>query len=141
MWPNPQFSADLVIFSEEKLNGKLYFLCSKAWRSYLILRDFYHGLFSALHEKCPYSEFFWSIFSRIRTRIQPECRKIRTRKLRIWTLFTQWRLVIFISVPPGFCIKSNEGNVINNTSRKVIHQCWKPCISIEKFTRTIDVPK
>ena len=28
MLPNPQFSADLVTFSEEILNGKLYFLCS-----------------------------------------------------------------------------------------------------------------
>ena len=54
----------------------------------------------ALHEKCPYSEFFWSVFSRILT----ECGKIlRTpylsvfsqnaekygpEKLRIRTLFT-----------------------------------------------------
>ena len=28
MWPNPQFPADLVIFIEEILNGKLHFLCS-----------------------------------------------------------------------------------------------------------------
>ena len=28
MWPNPQFSADLVTFTEEILNGKLLFLCS-----------------------------------------------------------------------------------------------------------------
>ena len=28
MWPNPQFSTDLVIFTEEILNGKLHFLCS-----------------------------------------------------------------------------------------------------------------
>ena len=28
MWPNPQFSADLVTFTEEILNEKLYFLCS-----------------------------------------------------------------------------------------------------------------
>ena len=32
-----------------------------------------------LHEKCPYSEFFWSIFS-------PNLRKYRPEKLRIWTL-------------------------------------------------------
>ena len=25
MWPNPQFPADLVAFTEEILNGKLYF--------------------------------------------------------------------------------------------------------------------
>ena len=28
MWPSPQFSADLVTFTEEILNGKLHFLCS-----------------------------------------------------------------------------------------------------------------
>ena len=28
MWPNPQFSADFVIFTEEMLNGKLHFLYS-----------------------------------------------------------------------------------------------------------------
>ena len=27
-WPNPQFPADLVTFTEEILNGKLHFLCS-----------------------------------------------------------------------------------------------------------------
>ena len=33
MWPNPQFPADLVTFSEEIFNGKLHFLCSasKSW--------------------------------------------------------------------------------------------------------------
>ena len=30
----------------------------------------------SLRKKCPYSEFFWSVFSRI----QSECGKIRTRK-------------------------------------------------------------
>ena len=28
MWPNPQFSADLVTFTEGIFNGKLHFLCS-----------------------------------------------------------------------------------------------------------------
>ena len=28
MWPNPQFPADLVTFTEEILNGKLHFLRS-----------------------------------------------------------------------------------------------------------------
>ena len=28
MWPNPQFPADLVTFTEEICNGKLHFLCS-----------------------------------------------------------------------------------------------------------------
>ena len=43
----------------------------------------------SLHEKCPYSEYFLSVVSRIRiaygeifrmSRIQPKCGKIRTRK-------------------------------------------------------------
>ena len=29
MWPNPQFPADLVTFTEKILNGKLHFLCSE----------------------------------------------------------------------------------------------------------------
>ena len=28
MWPNPEFPADLVTFTEERLKEKLYFLCS-----------------------------------------------------------------------------------------------------------------
>ena len=28
MWPNPQFPADLVTFTEKIFNGKLHFLCS-----------------------------------------------------------------------------------------------------------------
>ena len=30
MWPNPQFPADLVTFTEQILNVKLHFLCSDA---------------------------------------------------------------------------------------------------------------
>ena len=30
MWPNPQETADLIIFTEEILNGKNHFLCSKS---------------------------------------------------------------------------------------------------------------
>ena len=30
MWPNPQFPADLVMFTEEICNGKLHFLCSES---------------------------------------------------------------------------------------------------------------
>ena len=37
-------------------------------------------------EKCPYSEFFWSVFS-------PNAGKYGPEKLRIWTLFTQWELL------------------------------------------------
>ena len=41
MWPNPQFPAELVLFTEEILNGKLLFLysvwCSIFWRTCVIL--------------------------------------------------------------------------------------------------------
>ena len=33
MWPNPQENADLVIFTEEILNGKLHFLCN-VWKAF-----------------------------------------------------------------------------------------------------------
>ena len=58
-----------------------------------------NGWFIALHEKCPNTEFFWSVSSRIRTeygeifRISPYSARMREntdqKKLHIWTLFTQ----------------------------------------------------
>ena len=68
MWPNPQETADLVTFTEEMLIGNLQFLCSEK-----ILYGTWYGtiinIFTklTLREKCPYSEFFWSVFSRILT--------------------------------------------------------------------------
>ena len=56
---------------------------TKATRSIAQWINDFH--FFALRKKCPYSELFWSAFSRIRTehgvslRIQSECGKIRTR--------------------------------------------------------------
>ena len=45
-----------------------------------------------LSEKCPYSEFFWSVFLRIWTEylsiLSPNAGKYGPEKLRIWTLFT-----------------------------------------------------
>ena len=35
MWPNLQKTADLVTFTEEILNGKLYILCSDLWMNSL----------------------------------------------------------------------------------------------------------
>ena len=64
-----------------------FLLHSQTRRSLLV--DKFHGLSLhisyTLRKMCPYSEFFWSLFSRIRTgygeirRIQSECGKIRTR--------------------------------------------------------------
>ena len=35
MWPNPQETTGLVTFSEKFLNGKLHFLCSAWFASFL----------------------------------------------------------------------------------------------------------
>ena len=53
------------------------------------------GLFKhALREKCPNMDFFSGLyfpaFRLNKESIQSKYGKIRTRKLRIWTLFTQW---------------------------------------------------
>ena len=32
MWPNLQFPADLVTFTEEIFNGKFHFLCSESFK-------------------------------------------------------------------------------------------------------------
>ena len=40
MCPNPHFPADLVTFTEEILNGKLHFLCSKDSRLSFNFRRF-----------------------------------------------------------------------------------------------------
>ena len=52
--------------------------------------------YRSLHEKCPYLEFFWSVFFRIQTEYSSE-------KLRIRTLFTQW--ISFI--PSEYITKPN----------------------------------
>ena len=45
-----------------------------------------------LREKCPNTEFFWSVFSRIRT----ECRKIRTRKNPVFGYFQRSDMICII---------------------------------------------
>ena len=42
----------------------------------------------SLRGKCPITEFFWSVFCRIRTVQMQE--SADQKKLHIWTLFTQW---------------------------------------------------
>ena len=40
MEPNPQFSVDLITWTEETLNGKLHFLCSVITRIPKSLKNF-----------------------------------------------------------------------------------------------------
>ena len=68
----------------------------KNYMSYLEFRNIYLRDCSALPEKCPYSEFFWSKFS-------PNAGKYRPEKLRIRTLFTQCRMKMKGSFFFQFC--------------------------------------
>ena len=45
--PNPHFAADLVLFTEEILNGKLHFLCGEvSWCEFLVHKVFKEGIIS-----------------------------------------------------------------------------------------------
>ena len=59
MWPNSQFPADLVTFTEKILNGKLHFLCSARWyihlslniiSTYLVLVHLFKDHWGLVHE-------------------------------------------------------------------------------------------
>ena len=61
MWPNSQFPADLVTFTEEILNGKLHFLRSVACKS--LHSIFVFSLISSyLDKKKGLAEFDWQAF-------------------------------------------------------------------------------
>ena len=64
MWPDPQFPADLVTFTEEILNGKLYFfavflsLISYLWN--IFLKKYLQGNYSEWHYLDFRINFFFS---------------------------------------------------------------------------------
>ena len=61
MWPNPQETADLVIFNEEILNVKLHFLCSESCTKHENnIRQLAIEMFKVKHELL--SEVFERIF-------------------------------------------------------------------------------
>ena len=50
MWPNPQFPEDLVTFTEEILDDKLYFLCNVYQKLHIhksISQDMSNNIFTA----------------------------------------------------------------------------------------------
>ena len=67
----------------------------------------HYCLISALREKCPNTEFFWSVFSYIRTEYgdlrskSPYSVRIQKntdqKKLHILTLFTQWEVMLTLN--------------------------------------------
>ena len=55
-WPNPQFPADLVIFTEEIPNRKLHFLCIIS--KYLDIRKFTKcKMYTSVNKNCWYQQF------------------------------------------------------------------------------------
>ena len=83
MWSNPQYSADLVIFTEEILHGKLNFLCSAVFYVTHLDHCFYN-----IHDK---STSFYNIVSR------ESSKSLRHTKNR--DLFSQvtWTLASFLN--------------------------------------------
>ena len=68
MWPNSQFPADLVTFTEETVNGKLHFLGSE--------RDFYlHGILKTFRYKVN-----WLIWFSLEVEVQTMEAQIHKRK-------------------------------------------------------------
>ena len=59
MWPNPQFPADVVTFTEEILDGKLHFLCYETKKN---LASGNAGETRAAEKKTLFDKFNW-IFS------------------------------------------------------------------------------
>ena len=83
MWSNPQYSADLVIFTEEILHGQLNFLCSAVFYVTHLDHCFYN-----IHDK---STSFYNIVSR------ESSKSLRHTKNR--DLFSQvtWTLASFLN--------------------------------------------
>ena len=75
-------SKRLSVARLDKMNTKITATAEWVGLSSLLIWHVFLTNSNALRVNCPNSEFFWSIFSRIRTEYGPE-------KFRIPTLFTQ----------------------------------------------------
>ena len=97
-----------------------------------------------LRKKCPYLEFFWSVFSPVSLRIQSNCRKIRTRKTRnkynfqaVWHKFFYGVIKSKIRISISTTVELNWKRFIKTIKEKLLQ---KP--SREKaphFTKDINV--
>ena len=65
-----------------------------------------------LPENCSYSEFFWSVFSRIRSENRPE-------KLRIRTFFTQCPPLTDLKISGGGDFTGKSISLLNTSHRKM----------------------
>ena len=56
-----------------------------------------------LRKKCPYSEFFWSAFSRIRTRITPNTDTFHAVWRTTYTIHVNEQLLLLMTVESWLC--------------------------------------
>ena len=135
----------------------MFFLENTAWKvsNYVFMLFLITAVFIwlSLHEKCPNTEFLWSVFSRIgpsteylsvSPRIQSECGKIWTRKSSVFghfscsaghikTTVTRDLFLVKIVVPhewlPMHFLKFFSPKVFEETSPKIQNQVWWRCQS------------
>ena len=77
---------DLILLGKEKIDNPIWFSLDKVKSGEILLIFLlYNQLHTSetLREKCPYSEFFWSVFSRIQTKYG-EIRSISPYSVRMW---------------------------------------------------------
>ena len=93
MWPNPQFPADLVTFTEEILNGKLHFLCSGKYDNCFRIKKALRALLFFLSWANPYillnSNIWLTLHVLIFFTLCEKCLNAEFFLVCIWTLFTQ----------------------------------------------------
>ena len=131
--------ANKNFFGRWELDFKNGFKNKYVGRSKIVkLMQFSH--IPTLREKCPYSEFFWSVISRIWTEygeipsIRPNAGKCGPKKLRIRTLFTQCNFLKFRC----FHIRDDE----HMTSMKIVQfsKCLTPLVHLRpKFFYRLDL--
>ena len=112
MWPNPQFPADLVTFTEEILNGKLHFLCSVKY--VLVLKTPYWKWAQRSKWSCRFC--WWALFQR---KVSLKDWWQKQFNVSVWVFFkhslcrTWWSLLTI-------CI---NGKKINHHERTVFNHC------------------
>ena len=93
---------------------------------------FHHTRWFTLREKCPNTEFFWSVFSHIRTISPYSVRKRENtdqKKLHIWTLFMQCQRVSYSNFSSDLLVNVTDSNyygivIVSLFYLKYIWWCW-----------------
>ena len=126
-------SSSVFVFDFEQVNvgwDLLWYVCK------IILFVFFLNFkLSSLCKKCPYSEFFWSVFCYIRTEyrvwiISHNAEKDGQEILQILSLFTQSFLTSFIQIKLSYHLQSTLYLSIH-ASGKTTGDTFKDSISLE----------